>query len=267
MASKTDRHSMKFNKYILIAILFIQLSCQSEFSNGYSYPNDTNISDNKGNIVDSNILFLPNKICRKNHNEIITGMDTLFSHRQYSLWNILGEKILYNYYLGYDQIRFFWFHALRREQYVFRFVQDNEKYKVFLKIIRDNKLKRDQDSVDFVKSIEFNEYAKKNYQKYLEQKKYFETDSIINFNGQSEIAYCKPIEISKDSWNKLISLLDSSRFWNTSPNNYREVLDGETWITEVHFKNSYWFKYETSPLQQNRKPGEYAIRLIGLTDR
>ena len=251
----------------IITIILFQISCRSEFSNGYCYPKDTNISDLQGNIKDSSVSIFPTYIYRENLKKLYTGMDTIFSKAQFGLWKAMGEKVLYNYYLDKDQIRFFWFQSLRKEQYLFRFIHKDEEYKVFLKIIRENKLRRDKDSVEYLKSIEFNDFAKKNYQEYLEKKKYFKIDSVINIDTLSEIAYCEPMKISKKSWERLISLLDSTGFWKSTPNNLREVLDGETWITEVHLKKAYWFTYETSPKELNRKAGEYAISLIGLTDR
>lgn len=166
---------------------------------------------NGGDIKDSNVLILPNILSRIGTDNIKTGMDTIFSNKQYSLWKVLGEKILYNYYLGSDQLRFIWFAALRQEQYVFRFVQSGEKYLLFLKVIRHHKEQRDKDSIDYVKSLN-NRYAMQHYKEYLKQKKYFKEDSVVYLDKYSEVAFCTPTEISKKSWEKLICMLDTCHF-------------------------------------------------------
>lgn len=86
------------------------ICCTQETSRLQVYPEDTAISGSSGTQADSVTPYFPNYINIDNK-KFLTYVDTLLNSMNSVVTVALQEKVLYNYYFGYDQYRFTWFRS------------------------------------------------------------------------------------------------------------------------------------------------------------
>lgn len=237
--------------FLIVFAGLILVDC-SKATKKYVYIQDDRLSKSNGDPIDSLSFFFPEKL---NYTDTVieTKLDTSSLVWYSSQIRPTNEKILFNYYLGFDCYRFTWLRSFHNP-IVITLNRKGDHFWLTTKMLD----RKPQFMGYVIRELPSSEKGTIDT-----------TERIIMPNGYAELKINETKELSTDEWKEFERLLTNCDYWKMFPTLHDQLpgLDGSRWIIEAHFEDKYWIVDRWTPNDNYKQVGLYLIKLSGLDEK